>query len=318
MTTRREIPVSYEDQDNFLNFGKVVIVKPGDTMLPANYKRLANIIYNFEYRRDDVCLFTFPKSGTVWTAGIIWAMTHIGEIERALTESLNNRVFFVDNDFMHRFKEHDYREKLKNLCPDAKEEDGLVLQLAALEKGRRLIWSHLPFNLQNPEVLDKCKVVSVMRHPKDNMFSRYVHYNKFGNASLQLITETFLSGKAIYGSYWHHANETWKRKDHPNLHIMFYEDMKADVMSELRKLNEFLGTNLTEDQLKKVAEHTNFNNMKEHPTMAPNSVAFQGSFFHTGKVGSSKGQLPPELDARVDAWVKENALKVDPSFKYAF
>ncbi|XP_064120327.1 sulfotransferase 1C4-like [Macrobrachium nipponense] len=245
-------------------------------------------------------------------------MTHIGEIERALTESLNNRVYFVDNDFMHRLKEDDYRLKLKNLCPDAKEEDGLVLQLAALEKGRRSICSHLSFDLQNPDVLDKCKVVSVMRHPKDNMFSRYIHFNKFGNASLPLIAETFLSGKAIYGSYWHHANEAWKRRNHPNLHIMFYEDMKADIMAELRKLNEFLGTNLTEDQLKKVAEHTNFNNMKENPTMAPNSVDFKGSFFHTGKVGSSKGQLSPELDARVDAWVKENASKLDPAFKYAF
>ncbi|XP_064120435.1 luciferin sulfotransferase-like [Macrobrachium nipponense] len=310
MTTQREIPVSYEDRDNFLNFGKVVIVKPSDTMLPAGYKKFANAIYNFEYRRDDVCLFTFPKSGTG---------RHIGEIERALTESLNNRVYFVDNDFMHRFKEDDYRLKLKNLCPDAKEDDGLVLQLAALEKGRRLIWSHLSFDLQNPDVLDKCKRLEKLQQFLKYVGSLYFSALKtFGNASLPLIAETFLSGKAIYGSYWHHANEAWKRRDHPNLHIMFYEDMKADIMAELRKLNEFLGTNLTEDQLKKVAEHTNFNNMKENPTMAPNSVDFKGSFFHTGKVGSSKGQLSPELDARVDAWVKENASKLDPAFKYAF
>ncbi|XP_066971874.1 luciferin sulfotransferase-like isoform X2 [Macrobrachium rosenbergii] len=285
-------------------------------MVLTRYKSFANIIYNFKYRRDDICLFTFPKSGTVWTAGIIWAMTHIGELERAMTESLNSRVFYVDNDFVHSFKEHGHREKLKNLCPDAKEEDGLVLQLAALEKGRRLIWSHLPFDLQNPDVLDECKVVSVMRHPKDNLFSRYVFNNKFGSADLQFIVETFLTGRAVHGSYWHHVNETWKRRDHPNLHIMFYEDMKADIMSELKKLNVFLGTNLTEDQLKRVAEHTTFNNMKEHPTMAPSFVSFKGSFFHTGQVGSSKGQFPPELDAQVDAWIKENAVKVDPAFRY--
>ncbi|XP_064119310.1 uncharacterized protein LOC135224336 isoform X2 [Macrobrachium nipponense] len=157
MTTQREIPVTYEDQGHFLHFGRVLLVKPGETTLPIRYKRFANIIYNFDYRRDDVCLFTFPKSGTVWTAGIIWAMTHMEELERAKTESLNNRVFYVDNDFIQTFKDQDHREKLKKLCPDAKEEDGVVLQLAALEKGRRIIWSHLPFDLQNPDVLDKCK-----------------------------------------------------------------------------------------------------------------------------------------------------------------
>ncbi|XP_064119309.1 luciferin sulfotransferase-like isoform X1 [Macrobrachium nipponense] len=250
MTTQREIPVTYEDQGHFLHFGRVLLVKPGETTLPIRYKRFANIIYNFDYRRDDVCLFTFPKSGTVWTAGIIWAMTHMEELERAKTESLNNRVFYVDNDFIQTFKDQDHREKLKKLCPDAKEEDGVVLQLAALEKGRRIIWSHLPFDLQNPDVLDKCKVVSVIRHPKDNLFFSIIYYNKFGGASLQFVAETFLSGRAVHGSHWHHINETWKRRDHPNLHIMFYEDMKADIMAELRKLNEFLGTNLTEDQLK--------------------------------------------------------------------
>ncbi|XP_068241362.1 luciferin sulfotransferase-like [Palaemon carinicauda] len=311
-----ELPFTFEEAEDFPKYGKLFLVKPGDTLLPIGYESLANTFYNFEYSRDDVCLFTFPKSGSVWTAEIVWAMTHIEEMERALTDSLNNRVFFVDNDFMHRFKEDNYREKLKKLSPNAKEEDGLVLQLAALEKGRRLIWSHLAFNLQNPDVLDKCKVVTVMRHPKDNMFSRYVHFNKFGEASLEVVAETFLSGAAIYGSYWHHVNEAWKRRNHPNMHILYYEDMKADIMSELRKMNEFLGTKLTEDQLKKVAQHTSFENMKAHPTMAPDSVSFKGSFFNTGLIGSSKGKLSPELDARMDAWVKENASKVDPSFKY--
>ncbi|XP_066971897.1 sulfotransferase 1C4-like [Macrobrachium rosenbergii] len=190
-----------------------------------------------------------PKVARLGWLEIIWAMTHINELQRALTESLSQRYFFIDNDFVQELPMEEYIKKLKAKCPDAKE-DGVIMQLAALEKGRRLIWSHLPFDLQNPNILNKCKVVSVMRHPKDNMFSRYMFFKKFVDISLPNMVWTFMTGNPIYGNYWHHVSEAWKRRDHPNLHIMFYEDMKADIMAELKKLNEFLGTNLNEEQLK--------------------------------------------------------------------
>ncbi|XP_064119308.1 luciferin sulfotransferase-like [Macrobrachium nipponense] len=312
----KKIPITFEDAEDFPHYGEMVLVKPGDTLLPIGYRRLANTIYNFEYRNEDICLFTYPKSGTNWVAQILWGMTHINELQRATTESVDRRLLLLDNDFLHDVSEKDYMERLRAKRPEAREDDGPALQLAALEKGRRLIWSHLPFNLHNPNILDKCKVVYVMRHPKDNMFSRYIHFNKVAQGPIQYVAETFMTGDTIYGSYWHHVNEAWKRKDHPNLHIMFYEDMKADIMAELEKLNQFLGTSLTEEQLKRVAELTSFNNMKDHPTMVVNIQGFQGSFLHKGEVGSSKGQLPPELDAQMDAWIKDNALRVDPAFRY--
>jgi len=313
----KEVPVSCIDAYEVPRYGKMVLVQPGGVLLPAGYKKFAKPIYNFKYRSDDICLFTYPKSGTTWTAEIVWAMTHINEMQRALTENLNHRYFFIDNDFFHDLAEKEYMEKLKAKCPYAKQEDGPILQLTALEKERRFIWSHLSFDLQNPDVLDKCKVVYVIRHPKDNMFSRFMHFNKVANASLPIIFETFLSDNTPYGNYWHHVSEAWKRRDHPNLHIMFYEDMKADIMAELKRLDKFLGTNLTDEQLKKVSEHTSFDNMKANPSMVLDIAGFKGSFFYKGQVGSSKGQLPPELDARMDAWIKENAAKVDPAFKYA-
>ncbi|XP_068241366.1 luciferin sulfotransferase-like [Palaemon carinicauda] len=312
----KKIPVTFEDlPGEFPRYGKLVRVVPGGTVLPHTYKKVANAIYNFEYRKDDICLFTLPKSGTTWTAEILWAMTHIDEMDRALTEKLNQRYFLIDNDFVNELPMKDYMEKLKAKRPDA-EEDRVMMQLADLEEGRRFIWSHLPFDLQNPDVLDKCKVVTVMRHPKDNMFSRYQHFKNYVDISLEQIAMAYVTGNTIYGDYWHHIKEVWKRKGRPNLHTMFYEDMKADIMSELRRLNEFLGTNLNEEQLKRVAEHTSFGNMKAQSTMVLDPTVPAGTFFFKGEVGSSKGQLSPDLDAEMDNWIKENALKVDPDFKY--
>ncbi|XP_068241104.1 sulfotransferase 1A3-like [Palaemon carinicauda] len=281
------------------------------------YKRLAKVYYNFQYRKDDVLLSTYPKSGTNWAAQILWAMKHIDELPKAMTENVEARIFLLDNDFLDDVSHKYYMDILRTTRPEAKEEDGPALQTAALEQGPRLLWSHLPFDVHNPTVLDKCKVVYVMRHPKDNMFSRFIHFNKITPAPIEYVTESFMTGDTLYGNYWHHVDEAWKRRHHPNLHILFYEDMKADIMAELEKLNGFLGTGLNKEQLQKVVELTSFKNMKAHPTMVVNIEALHGSFLHKGEVGSSKGQIPPELDARMDAWIKENALKVDPAFRYS-
>lgn len=56
----------------------------------------------------------------------------------------------------------------------------------------------------------------------------------------------------IYGPYWLHLKEAWQRRDHPNLHFVFYEDLKADITGELKKLDAFLGTGLSGDQLANV------------------------------------------------------------------
>ena len=56
----------------------------------------------------------------------------------------------------------------------------------------------------------------------------------------------------MYGPYQSHVRETLANKNNPNLLILFYEEMKADIMKQLNKINNFLGTNLTEQQLQNV------------------------------------------------------------------
>ena len=47
--------------------------------------------------------------------------------------------------------------------------------------------------------------------------------------------------------------EAWQKKGHPNMHIVFYEDMKENIDGELKKLNEFLETGLSKEQLDNVS-----------------------------------------------------------------
>ena len=56
----------------------------------------------------------------------------------------------------------------------------------------------------------------------------------------------------VYGPFWQHVKEAWELRHHPNLHFVFYENLKNNTKEELQKLNDFLGTNLTDEQLENV------------------------------------------------------------------
>lgn len=57
----------------------------------------------------------------------------------------------------------------------------------------------------------------------------------------------------VYGPYWQHVKEAWTKREASNLHFVFYEDLKADPASELKRLSVFLGCNLAKDQMEKVS-----------------------------------------------------------------
>ena len=66
----------------------------------------------------------------------------------------------------------------------------------------------------------------------------------------------------VHGPYWKHLEEAWKYRNHPNFHLIYFEDLKTNTMEELKKLNTFLNTNISEEQLEKIAKYTSFSEMK--------------------------------------------------------
>lgn len=75
--------------------------------------------------------------------------------------------------------------------------------------------------------------------------------------------ETFLQDKVLYTPFFNHILGFWSiRKNHPNMMMLMYEDMQADLLSVLKKISNFLNKNYTEDALKVLADHLSADKMR--------------------------------------------------------
>ena len=56
----------------------------------------------------------------------------------------------------------------------------------------------------------------------------------------------------MYGPVWSHFKQAWEKRHNKNIYICFYEKLKKNPIEELKKLDAFLLTKLTDDQIAKV------------------------------------------------------------------
>ena len=60
----------------------------------------------------------------------------------------------------------------------------------------------------------------------------------------------FRKGAVPYGNYWTILKSAWRRKDHPNLKILWFEEMKSDMMKVIRDVAYFIGHPISEYKVK--------------------------------------------------------------------
>jgi hypothetical protein len=97
----------------------------------------------------------------------------------------------------------------------------------------------------------------------------------------------------------------WPHRDEPHLIWLRYEDMKADLRREARRLATFLHWDVTEAELDRVLPLVSLERMqqvedRERATPGRRSVWQPGTrFFREGKVGKNRARLTPEQEARI-------------------
>ena len=191
----------------------------------------------------------------------------------------------------------------------------------------RMIRSHFCFDVMPKNMTKDAKVVVALRNPKDTIVSYYHHerlIKLFGFCgSFREYFDIFMDGLVAWGSYWEYNKEIWKRKDDPNVLLVFYEDMKRDLASCIHKVAKFLDKDITEEQVRLLENHLSFESMKNNPTVNlefMREIGFNdiegGRFMRKGEVGDWKNYFDDDMNQRIDAAVKEHFEDIGLTFTY--
>jgi hypothetical protein len=163
--------------------------------------------------------------------------------------------------------------------------------------------------------------VYILRNPLDVVVSYARHYGQTPAKAALSISRTdnttaadATSVKQYLGSWSDHVTGWTGTRDFP-VHVMRYEDMKADAPAAFAGLLGFLGIPVDAERLERAVRFSSFDEMKRQESVTPfiERSASLDRFFHTGESGQWKDALTPE-DV---AFLRERHGRVMAKFGYA-
>ncbi|RXG61240.1 Sulfotransferase 1C4 [Armadillidium vulgare] len=141
-----------------------------------------------------------------------------------------------------------------------------LIHTAAALPDPRLIKGHRPLSFWPPNILDKAKVIYLARDPRDVVVSCYYFYQSSEmtkvTATLDEFVDDFMDS-IVLSAYWEHVRLAWEKRNNPNFLFLFYEDLKENPNEQIKKVDQFIGTNRSQNQIENVANYTSFNSMKK-------------------------------------------------------
>jgi len=315
-------------QQNLFSKG-FVRCQPGGQIMARSYVDLHPRIQDMAVREDDVFVCSFPKAGTTWTQEMVWNIIHDVDLEAAKATILNERSYFLE---LNAVLEESHVDSFKE--ENAK---GLSDPVARLElaPSPRVIKTHLSVELLPDQVLKKPRLIYVSRNPRDVVISLYNHWQVFGfyKGDFDGFFNAFLSGVCGYFCpYIPHIRGFWNKRSDMNILFITYEDMKRDITSVIRKVSDFLGKTLSEEQIARLSQHLQFDSMKDNPSVNKEeaikaytdnfggdgkSTAAPGKFMRKGQVGDWKNKLTSEQLTRMQHWEEKELQGSDFSFTFS-
>ena len=291
---------------------------PGNTVLPKAYEKFTGYFKEWQVRCDDVYVMAFPKTGTTWTQELVWCVQNDCNFDGARAIPLVQRVPYLEMPVLLDQLPRDGT----GLMPTAD-----LLAIMENMPSPRMLKSHMPFHLLPDDILDKSKAVLCIRNPKDTVVSYFRWEQEMRPHSyvgdFAAYFNLFMDGMVLYGPYFEYVVEAWKKRDHPNLCLLSYEDMKKDQAGSVRKVAKFLGKDLSDDQVESLVEHLSFNKMKNNEAVngavLRDTLALfteKGGFVRKGQVGDWKNYFTEEMNLRMDKAIEKCFKPIGLEFIY--
>jgi hypothetical protein len=108
----------------------------------------------------------------------------------------------------------------------------------------------------------------------------------------------------------HHLSTFWEERDRPNVVLLHYGELQADLTGQMRRLASELGIDVDDDKLAQLAPAAAFESMRKRAAaVAPNTTepiwVDSASFFHRGTSGQWRDLLDENDRRRYAARVTE-------------
>jgi len=273
----------------------------GGVMMPKEFIPVADQLYNFPVRDDDIWIVTFPKAGTTWTCEMVWMLVNDVDKEAgAVPLTLRSPYMEVGALMGPDIDAIPFPPELEQVNKDP-------LAFAENMVGRRVLKTHLPLEFLPPDVFTRCKVVYVGRNPRDVCVSYYKMMSTPEGGCVSdfpEFAELFKAGIQLYGDYWHHVLSGWNARGSDNVKFLWFEDMKKNQRKIIEELCDFLQHPLSEEQVETLVDHLKFDNMKANKNANP--MPTNDNFFRKGEVGNWKNFFTAEKTAEWDKWIHDN------------
>jgi aryl sulfotransferase len=264
----------------------------------------------FEPRAGDVVVATYPKCGTTWTQRIVDLLIHQSPEPRSIMESYP----WLDATFQAPHE--------------------VNLATLAAQTHRRAMKTHLPFD--SVPIYEGMKYIHVARDGRDACFSYHNHESGYTELARQTFEEQvamdprFVSRpepeadlRAYYARWMDEAEAGaeggfgvelpffeyemtyWRERHRPDLLMVHYNDMKADLAGEMARIARFLEIDTPADRMADLVKAAQFESMKAQggellPVLAVLFDAGSDRFINKGTNGRWKDVLTDADLARFD------------------
>ncbi len=264
-----------------------------------NHHMDSTIWDSFTFRDDDIIVASYAKAGTTWTQQIIGQLIFDGRTEPAA----GHVSPWVD---------------LRVPPPEVK------LPMLEAQTHRRFLKTHLPVDalVFSPKV----KYVYVARDGRDLMWSLHNHHYNANDQFFSVINDMpgrvgpaldrapedpvayfreWLDGDGYpFWSLWENMRSWWAIRDRPNVLMVHFNDLKANMDGAIRRIADFL--DIVPTNWDAILDHCSFDYMKANAdAMAPMGGAlWEGggaTFINKGTNGRWQASLPAAGSAAYEA-----------------